>query len=88
MITIEYDKSRELTAVADLGKLFFAHYNWLPHSSNAFCAEKPPSAGYMTFAGEEFRSPWNPSLLSSSPRGSGPALGKKCPWKLPSCFNE
>ncbi|GFN81374.1 hypothetical protein PoB_000788000 [Plakobranchus ocellatus] len=39
----EYDKSREHTAVADL---LFAHYNWPQHGGDAFCAEKPPVAGW------------------------------------------
>ncbi|GFN91673.1 hypothetical protein PoB_001817900 [Plakobranchus ocellatus] len=42
----EYDKSRELTAVADLSKLLFAHYNWPQHGGDAFCAEKPLVAGW------------------------------------------
>ncbi|GFN83064.1 hypothetical protein PoB_000957000 [Plakobranchus ocellatus] len=39
----EYDKTGELTAVADIGKLLFVHCNWPQHGGDAFCAEKPPS---------------------------------------------
>ncbi|GFO26057.1 hypothetical protein PoB_005256200 [Plakobranchus ocellatus] len=42
----KYNKSRELSAVADFRKLLFAHCNWPQHGGDAYCAEKPPVAGW------------------------------------------
>ncbi|GFO30822.1 hypothetical protein PoB_005732700 [Plakobranchus ocellatus] len=45
-LATEYNKSRELSAVADFRKLLFAHCNWPQHGGDAYCAEKPPVSGW------------------------------------------
>ncbi|GFO34687.1 hypothetical protein PoB_006119200 [Plakobranchus ocellatus] len=45
----EYDKSRELTAVADSRKLLFAHYNWPQHGGDAFLRRKTASRRSFVF---------------------------------------
>ncbi|GFO32892.1 hypothetical protein PoB_005939700 [Plakobranchus ocellatus] len=42
----EYDKSRELTAVADLDKLLFGYCNWPQHGGDAFVPKNHQVTGW------------------------------------------